>query len=209
MSRAPNLVGKVFGKLTVTAQLESTEKQLSRWLCKCECGTDHVVLGYCLTRTSNPTRSCGCASAERAKKGLRTTHGMSKTSTYLAWNNMWRRCSDPSNIAYETYAERRPPDEWKDFAVFLKDMGEKPKGKFSIERVDNDKPYGPDNCVWASPYEQNLNKCNTLFVEHNGEKIALKRLTDRLGLKYQAVHSRLQRGWSIEDAVTKPLRVTK
>lgn len=204
-TRAKNLVGKVYGKVTVVKQLPSDKDGLSVWLCHCACGrTDYVVKGYTLNRSRNPIRSCGCDSAARAKKGLRTTHGMSGSSEHMAWQNMWRRCTDPTNISYILYKDRAPPERWRSFENFIADMGLKPDPSFSIERIDNNKPYSPENCKWASSKEQSMNRSITKYVMYNGVSEPLKALTERLGVDYHLVFYRLKRGWDLEKALFEP-----
>lgn len=200
-SRAPNLLSRVFGRLTVVKQLPSDENGLSKWECLCICGNTKIVHGYCLTRSKRPTGSCGCESADRAKTGLRTTHGKSRTPTYDAWLNMWRRCTEESHKDFHLYQNRTPPERWKKFENFLEDMGERPSSGLSLERVDNDKPYGPDNCVWATSAAQSINRSVTLYVEFRGRKVALKQLVDELGKDYHLVYYRLKRGWDLEKAI--------
>lgn len=204
-SKANDLTNKVFGRLTVVKQLSSSPSGLSRWECLCECGKIKDFYGYALTRTTKPSCSCGCINSDRARGGLRTTHGMSGTSTYNAWTNMWKRCTDIKNPDYDVYKDRCPPEEWRLFENFLADMGAKPEASLTLERLDNNKPYGPDNCVWASRSERSVNKSNTLLVEYGGKTLPLKSVTDMLGVGYSLVYYRLKRGWTLQKALTEPV----
>lgn len=146
------------------------------WLCKCDCGNETTVSGKDLR--SGHTKSCGCFQREVAKDTMsrtgkiygaingtaRATHGHSannaRTSTYITWQNMIQRCTDKAHDHYHYYGGRgiRVCDEWRtNYAAFLADMGDRPSG-MTLDRIDPDGDYGPDNCRWASPSVQRLNR---------------------------------------------------
>ena len=147
--------------------------------------------------------SCGC---------LRERHGHNRrgkrTQTYGVWVNMRTRCYGPASRDYKDYGARGITvcDRWRDsFENFLADMGECPEGK-SIDRRDNDGPYDPNNCYWASAVEQANNKRRTVFVEFRGERIAVALLAARFGIPSPALYERIVRyGWSTEEAVAAPV----
>lgn len=133
------------------------------------------------------------------------THGMSKSPTHTCWKNMRRRCETKSSSRYKNYGARgiKVCDRWKIFENFLNDMGEKPSG-LTLERIDVDKDYQPDNCRWASPTDQHFNKTNTRYIDYNGEKIPLGRLCREFDIRFNVVWKRLSRGWDIEKALKTP-----
>lgn len=147
-----NLVGKKFTRLTVLSRQGSDIRQESKWLCICDCGQKIIAIGGHLQ--SNHTKSCGCLLHD-----VLTTHGMSKTPVYRVWANMIKRCTNPNNPGWKDYGGRGITvcEEWYEFKNFFKDMGLPPKG-LTLERINNNGNYEPDNCCWATRSEQNSNK---------------------------------------------------
>lgn len=171
--RKLNLLGERFGRLVVTApapaRVVPSGKRQTQWECECDCGRRSVVSTAHLR--SGHTRSCGCGEAE-ARGATQRTHGLRDHPLYQVWVAMRRRCYRKADPAYYRYGGRGITvcDRWlgKDgFENFLEDMGERPpdppwwtsrKAYWSLDRINNDGPYSPDNCRWASPYEQRMNQ---------------------------------------------------
>ena len=155
MDTCINLLGQQFGRLTVLAKAHTCGDQ-AWWHVVCRCGQLTTVRGYSLR--SGDTQSCGCLHRERAR-AVSTTHGQRMTPTYSTWAAMWRRCTNPNAMQWKHYGGRGitvyPP--WKDFRLFLQDMGERPMN-LSLDRIDNDGPYDPWNCRWATRKQQNSNR---------------------------------------------------
>lgn len=190
--------GKRFGRLTVVGVVQPYCKT-NKWQCICDCGKvkEIHVSNFC------NTKSCGCLCAENLSK-MRKTHGMAKTRIYHIWCNMRRRCNDVKNQAYDRYGGRGITvcERWMKFENFLKDMGERPEG-MSLDRIDNNSGYSPDNCRWATTVEQNNNQRKNVFITLEGKTQTLAQWCREKGMLYRLVRKRLHLGWSPERAFGK------
>lgn len=145
-------------------------------------------------------------------KTLGTIHGLASNGTitkeYRCWRNIITRCCDPKHNSFKNYGGRgiRVCDRWKHSVTdFISDVGLAPSPRHSIERIETDGNYEPGNCRWATKSEQNRNKRGNRIIEWQGKKLCLIELAELSGLKFSTLHARLERGWSIEEAV-KPTR---
>lgn len=205
------LIGKRFGRLTVlevsTPKIYPSGRVTPRYTCECECGNKKIVTRDCLIK--DKTKSCGCLFKETRLQFL--THGHSsshgiQTPTYKSWGSMLQRCLNPNNPAYYNYGGRgiRVCEQWRVFANFLKDMGEKPSADFSIERKDNDGNYEPGNCKWSTRVEQNTNQRRNLFFTIRGKTGCLSELIKHFGVNKCRTRARIELGWEPELAFFAP-----
>ena len=154
MSRVLDLSGQRFSRLVVLEQAGRLNANVV-WKCQCDCGAIAHIRSNSLKR--NVTKSCGCLQKEVVKRTA-TTHGRTKTVEFTKWSSMLSRCTNPKHPGYKIYGGRGITvcDAWKDFSVFYRDMGPCPRG-LTLERVDNERGYGPDNCKWADMRTQSAN----------------------------------------------------
>jgi hypothetical protein len=201
MRIAIDRMGDVYGKLTVISKSEHRTKNGNvHWLCQCECGGTAVVDGRNLA--VGQSTSCGCKKVEMGVF-LNTTHGMTYTVEYETWNRIKARCTNPNNPDYPSYGCRgiKVCERWFDsFERFYFDMGPRPEG-MSIDRIDNDGNYEPNNCRWATAVEQAGNKRNNLNLTHNGITHCAAEWSRKLGGNKMLVANRIARGWSVEQTL--------
>jgi hypothetical protein len=184
------------------------------WLCRCKCGVE-VVLRRTLV-IQNRRKYCDltnhadevAVARSKAVDASRIYQSEDERLVASVWRAMRRRC-DPA-LAYPNekhhYADRGVTvcDRWVDFAAFYADMGPRPTPQHSIERLDTDGNYEPDNCVWATSKEQSRNKRTTRWVEWQGVARKLIEVCEEQGLPLNVVSSRLALGWLVERALTTP-----
>ena len=206
MSRRIDMTDRRYGRLTV---VKPSSVDPEKWVCQCDCGKTKEINGCSLRR--GLTQSCGCLHVEMLK--ARGTHHKSKTKIYRLWSMMLDRCNNPKNKYYPRYGKRgiKVCKRWETFDNFYADMGERPNGK-SLDRIDNDQGYTPDNCRWASRREQNLNKADNRRLTYQGKTQTLLEWSEELGINYSTLNTRLQRGWPDERVLgqpTKPVSVAR
>lgn len=141
----------------------------------------------------------------------RRNHGMSRTSEHNTWKTMKQRCCNPNSKAFSRYGGNGITicERWKSFDNFYADMGPKPSASHSVDRIDGSKGYCPENCRWATPKEQSQNRAFVRMVTFQGETLCLTDWASKVGIDFKTLYSRLSYGWSIELALTTPIKDQK
>lgn len=191
MRKSPDITGQQFGRLTAVQKVNATGR--ARWLCKCSCGRTTVV-DLCALQ-SGATKSCGCLQKERASAvGLGNTKYVGKDEQRIAdvYEGMKKRCYNPHNHNYKNYGARGISicDEWlHDKPSFVQwSLKNGYKQGLSIDRIDNDGPYSPDNCRWASLEQQHNNRRDNRLVTVDGETHSIAEWSRKLRLDQSALY---------------------
>ena len=198
-----DLSGLRFGRL-VCLFCVGHAKGTAKFLCRCECGRLTICRGKNLV--SGTSKSCGCLQRERTLAAV-TKHGRYKDPVYKRWTAMVQRCTNPSSDSFHKYGGRGISvcERWLSFDLFVEDMGEPPPG-MSIERMDNDGPYSPSNCTWATPKEQALNTrkfYGALKLTLDDKSMSLREWADCLNIKLGTLYFRIESGWPVERVLSK------
>lgn len=206
MKKYIDLTGQTFGRLTVLKRNGNDRDKTALWICECVCGNFVTVRSASLR--SGKTRSCGCLAREQS-----TTHSMSKTRIYNTWAKMKSRCNNPNTRSYKDYGGRGilVCKEWNDnFASFYQwAITHGYDETLTIDRIDVNANYTPDNCRWISKSAQATNRRSNRYIEYNGERKTVTEWANDLDIPRQLLFGRLRRGWSPKDVLTKPLDTTK
>lgn len=218
MSKIIDLTGMKLERFTVIKRL--TSKHPIMWECECKCGNRRNLSSANL-RHDKP-KSCGCStSADIRAYNLR--HGQAgkykttntTTKEYNTWVGMRQRCTNKNDPCYDRYGGRgiKVCDRWKNsFEFFYKDMGASPSSKHSIDRINNDGHYEPDNCHWATPAEQNNNTSTMVRFPYKGKNLSIfeaMKETGNIEISKGDIWNRLNYGWNFERAVDTPVRRTR
>lgn len=205
MAKNPRLIdlsGQRCGKWLVRAQAGNTPRGGALWHCICDCGTERAVLGNDLR--SGKSASCGCTIDKQRLGNSNRTHGGSGTPLYNVWRNMRGRCRDQKNERYPHYGGRGITicQDWDDYAVFY--QWAKASGYrrgLSIERINVNGDYCPENCTWAGP---DVQAANRRFVKRAPDGELWWHKAKANGISRAAYAQRVHAGWPMEDAVTWP-----
>lgn len=209
MSHLKDLRGRKFGRLTVIERdlsPQKTNRIRTKWLCKCDCGNICSVVSTDLL--NGHTNSCGCYHKDQARKSLiniksrNPNFHSTKCKAYRIWSGMMRRCYSPKNKYYKYYGGRgiKVCDRWHDYHKFHTDMGD-PKKEDTIDRVDGNGDYSPENCCWATMKIQNSHRNSCHIIVYNNKQYCLKWFAEEYGLIYSRVLSLYHKGLSPEQII--------
>lgn len=196
--RRKDYLGERFGKL------ECIGRDGRKWIWRCDCGNQRIATAGDILKVVNrngvPHCNSACRLRERAK-----THGMSKTRFYRIWAGMRQRCQNPESPAYPYYGGRgiRVCDRWESFEAFHEDMAHSYAKGLTLERLDNDGDYCPENCEWATRKDQASNRRNNHYVEFECETITVSEASRRVGIEESSMRQRLAEG---RDIMSPPKR---
>ena len=193
-----DLTRKRFGRLVALKPVGKNTYGNYLWLCKCDCGNEHIVASGKLVQEK--TKSCGCYSKEIHIKSLEK-HGITtggKPRTFIIWNGMKARCYNQKSISYKSYGARgiKVCDEWlgeKGFENFHNwSIKNGYKEEFELDRIDNDGNYEPNNCRWISRQENREKQRNTRYFEIDGEKHSISKWCKILGISKSTAYKRVR-----------------
>jgi hypothetical protein len=201
-----DMIGKKFTNLTILSEGEVhiTKGGYKRRtvICQCDCGK--TIKCQISPIISKEVKSCGCYSAKLAHDRMlyrNKTHGMAGKSEYNTWRSMKKRCYLKVHKSYKDYGGRGITvcDRWlSSFENFIQDMGTKPQGNYSLDRIDNNGNYCPENCRWASPSEQGRNQRTNINITYQGQTKCIAEWAETIGMPYGKLHYRITAGKDID-----------
>lgn len=206
---AKDITGQRFGRLVALGPVVERKGGQIMWLCRCDCGNLTTIRSQGIR--SGRTQSCGCFHRELVTR-LGTTHGLTDNPLRTIWSDIIKRCTNPNATNYKNYGGRGISicDEWRhDFQAFFDHVTQLPhcgeKG-YSIDRIDNDGNYEPNNVRFATKYEQSHNSRRSTLITYNGETKCIADWARSVGMKPSMLSGRLRRNMSIKDALSTPSR---
>lgn len=209
-----DVTGQQFGRLTVVKDLgifikDGTTKKNHYFLCRCSCENKTEIIVSLGHLRSGHTKSCGCLHEEHNKHG-NPKHNLCYNRLYSIYYAMRKRCYKPSQPSYKNYGARgiNVCELWlNDFMEFYNwAMQNGYRDGLSLDRIDVDKDYCPENCKWSTMNEQANNKTTTIYLTYKGETKTLTQWANKLGVNYRALYRRYNNGWDIDRIFEQPFR---
>lgn len=210
----PKKAGEKFNRLTLIEPVGFDNQNRPIWLCKCDCGKTKDIRYWDVVH--GKIKSCGCLRDEKAhnrliayNKSHNIKHNECHTRLYNIWSGMIQRCCNPNYHRYKDYGGRgiKTCDEWRyDYLTFKKWAIENGyKDYLTIDRIDTNGNYEPNNCKWSTNIEQARNRRNNVVVTYKGRTQTLIEWSNELGIKYDVLWRRLSKGWSVERTFERPV----
>ena len=201
MKRTLDLTWRRFGRLVVV-RFDGFHKNLyPKWICRCDCGK--IKSCFSTNLLEGKTKSCGCK-RRKVVKMKNFEHGMSNTRLYRIWGNMKDRCYRKNSPFYDRYGGRGIAvcDDWLDFGLFATwALGHGYNDDLSIDRIDNDKGYSPENCRWTTQYIQSRNTSRNRLITYNGKTMVAIDWAKALGISYSSLNERIAK-YGLQAAMT-------
>lgn len=195
--RCIDVTGRSFGRLLVVSWGGRNSRGETLWNCTCECGKSVAVA---VSRLKGGTiKSCGCLIRDTTRTRA-TTHGMANSPEYRTWSHMIDRCENSRDKDFANYGGRgiRICTRWREsFEAFHSDMGSRPSAGHSIDRIDCNGDYCPENCRWATASEQALNRRHRKLTL-NGESLTVSQWSAKLGISRATLKWRIRQGLAVE-----------
>ena len=204
-----DLTGKRFGRYTAIKPVKTSAG--TKWLCKCDCGNEKLVFAHNLLRGTS--KSCGCLQREQLaerNKNRRPALGESESRLYRLWKSMKRRCNGKGYTHYNLYGGRgiRVCDEWQSYVPF-RDWAlangydpAAPSGECTLDRINVDGDYGPENCRFVNMRTQADNRRKTRHITFAGETLNIAEWARRYDLPENVLWYRVNAGWEFEKAIS-------
>jgi hypothetical protein len=198
--------GQRFARLVALERYEG-----NFWLCHCDCGTNTIVRANRLDR--GWTQSCGCLWREKCRPHRSRRVGDLSTKKehrkeWISYRGMVERCTNKNASSYKNYGGRGIsvcPRWYYSFRCFLKDMGPRPSRHHTLDRIDNNGPYSPENCCWKTHKEQRRNTRANRNITWQGQTRCITDWAKHLGISRGTLNNRLNRSWDLEDVFNKPV----
>lgn len=206
MSKRIDITGHKYGRLTVLYEDLEYLGRGRKWVCKCDCGTIKSYFMSNLRSKRNTPKTCGCIFHDGTlKKG---THNMRNSRLYCIWRSMKQRCLVTTSTAYHNYGGRGISicQEWIDNFKSFRDWAYSSgySDNLTIDRINNDGDYCPENCRWISKKAQCSNKRTNVFFEYNGEIHTLTEWSEITGLNRHTIAYRINHNWPKDKILIEP-----
>jgi hypothetical protein len=199
-----DLTGQKFGRLTVTG-FAFMKNRHSYWKCRCDCGNEITVCGSELGRQTN---SCGCLIKEIMRKNTSAfKHGKTGGRLYRIWHHIKGRCLNKRDYSYKYYGARGIAicNEWLDFVPFYNwAVNNGYNDNLTIDRINNDGNYEPENCRWIDRTLQAKNRRFVKLFNIEGETLCVAEIARKYNIPRKTLANRIKKGWGLEKAITAP-----